>query len=139
MGSIKRPGLDIWKMSLLNDQVHHRKNRFYFRAATANFWALLNDLVWIFGKNLYQTTITIFFSNSRSLERPGLIIESLEEDVPQLANKSIYFDPFEWMKFYSAILKSQKKSFCRVPLANVIGLLFWIVSFDPWLAFVLTS
>ena len=91
---------------------------FYFRAATANFWALLNDLVWIFPKSIYQTTRLIsekidrtvlfqgchgqflvsikrsgldiwkkisikrpvlsFFSNSRSLEQPGLIIESLE-------------------------------------------------------------
>ena len=25
---------------------------FYFRAATANFWSLLNNLVWIFGKSL---------------------------------------------------------------------------------------
>ena len=41
LGSIKRPGLDIWKKSLLNDK--------YF-----------------------------LFSNSRSLKRPGLIIESLE-------------------------------------------------------------
>ena len=26
---------------------------FYFNATTANFWALLNNLVWIFGKSLY--------------------------------------------------------------------------------------
>ena len=30
-------------------------------------------------KSLYQTTSTIFFSNSRSLERPGLFIETLEQ------------------------------------------------------------
>ena len=42
MGSIKQPGLDIWKISLLS-------NHYY-----------------------------IFFSNSNSLEQPGLIIESLE-------------------------------------------------------------
>ena len=39
--SIKRPGLDIWKKSLLNNQYY-------------------------------------LFSNSRSLEQPGLIIETLE-------------------------------------------------------------
>ena len=44
----------------------------------ANFWSLLNDLVWIFGKSLYLTTSSIFFSNSRSLEGPGLKIETLE-------------------------------------------------------------
>ena len=29
-------------------------------------------------KNLYQMSNTIFFSNSRNLERPGLVIETLE-------------------------------------------------------------
>ena len=42
LGSIKQPGLDIWKKSILNDQYH------------------------------------LILSNSRSLEQPGLIIESLE-------------------------------------------------------------
>ena len=65
---IKPPGPSQKKLIVL----------FYFRAATANFWALLNNLVWIFGKSLYQTTSTIFFSNSRSLERPGFIIETLD-------------------------------------------------------------
>ena len=51
---------------------------FYFSAARANFWSLLKDIVGIFGKSLYQTTSTIFLSNSSSLERPGLIIDSLE-------------------------------------------------------------
>ena len=40
--------------------------------------SILNDLVWIFEKRLYETTSTLFFSNSKSLERPGLIIETLE-------------------------------------------------------------
>ena len=39
----------------------------------------------VFGKSLYETTSTIYFSNSRSLERPGLIRESLEY-VLKLAN-----------------------------------------------------
>ena len=30
---------------------------FYFRAATANFWALLNNLVWIFRKRLYYSDL----------------------------------------------------------------------------------
>ena len=47
---------------------------FYFRAATANFWALLHNLVWKFPSNDHY----LFSSNSRSLEWPGLIIESLE-------------------------------------------------------------
>ena len=51
-------------------------------AAMANFWSLLNNLVWIFGKSLYWTTSTIFCSNSRSLEQPGLIIEILEYVYP---------------------------------------------------------
>ena len=38
---------------------------FDFRAATANFWSPLNNLVWIFGKSLYLTTSNIFFSNSK--------------------------------------------------------------------------
>ena len=45
--SIKRPGLSFFKKSLLNDQVHLRKKMillFDFRAATANFWSLLNNL-----------------------------------------------------------------------------------------------
>ena len=58
--SIIRPGLSQKKSIIL----------FYFRAATANFWAPLNYLVWINGKSL-------FFPTSRSLERPGLIIETL--------------------------------------------------------------
>ena len=66
--SIKWPGPSQKKMILL----------FYFRVTTANFWSLLNNLVWIFRKNLYQTTSTIYFSNSRSLEWPGLIVETLE-------------------------------------------------------------
>ena len=66
--SIKQPGPSQKKLILL----------FYFRAATANFWSLLNNLVWIFGEVSYQTTSTIFFLNSRSLERPGLIIETFE-------------------------------------------------------------
>ena len=41
--SIKRPGPSQKKSIVL----------FYFRAATANFWSLLNNLVWIFGKSLY--------------------------------------------------------------------------------------
>ena len=42
--------------------------------------SLLNILVWIFGKSFYQmTSCTIFFSNSRSIERSGLIIETLEQ------------------------------------------------------------
>ena len=41
-------------------------------------WSLLNNLVWIFGKSLYQMTSTIFFSNFRSLARPGFIIETLK-------------------------------------------------------------
>ena len=41
--SIKQPGPSQKKLIIL----------FYFRAATANFWSLLNNLVWIFGKSLY--------------------------------------------------------------------------------------
>ena len=47
---------EFFKKYLLNDQVHLKKKMiilFYFRAAIANFWALLNNLVWIFGKCLY--------------------------------------------------------------------------------------
>ena len=45
-----------------------------------NFGALLNDLVWVFGKKslLCKQPVLSFFFNSKSLERPGLIIESLE-------------------------------------------------------------
>ena len=88
--SIKRPALLndlvwIFKKSLHIKQPGQSQKTliilFYFWAATANFWSLLNDLVWIFGKSLYQTTGTIFFSNSRSVERPGFIIETLEYSV----------------------------------------------------------
>ena len=65
--SIKQPGPSQKKLILL----------FYFRAATANFWSLLNNLVWIFGKVSSKRPI-LSFSNSRSQEWPGLIIESLE-------------------------------------------------------------
>ena len=41
--SMKQPGPSQKQLIVL----------FYFRAATANFWALVNDLVWIFGKNLH--------------------------------------------------------------------------------------
>ena len=53
--SIKRPGPSQKKSILL----------FYFRAAMVNFWALLINLV----------SIKRLFFNSRSLERPGLLIE----------------------------------------------------------------
>ena len=46
--------------------------------------SLLNVLVWIFGKSLYQTTSTIFFSNSGSLEQPGLIIKTFEQYLVEL-------------------------------------------------------
>ena len=69
---IKRPGPSQKKSIEL----------FYFWAATANFWSLLNDQVWtldIWKKSpINDQCSTIFFSNSRSLERPGLIIETLE-------------------------------------------------------------
>ena len=45
--------------------------RFYLTAAMANFWYLLNNLVWKFGKSLYQTTSTIFFQ----------ILEALNDQV----------------------------------------------------------
>ena len=41
--TIKRPGPSQKKLIVL----------FYFRAAMANFWALLNNLVWKFRKSLY--------------------------------------------------------------------------------------
>ena len=50
--SIKRPGPSQKKSIVL----------LYFRAATANFWALLNDLVWIFGKKyLLNNQYYLFF------------------------------------------------------------------------------
>ena len=51
--------------------------RFHFRAATANFWSLLYELAWIFGKSLLNDQY-YHFSNSRRLERPSLIIETLK-------------------------------------------------------------
>ena len=51
---------------------------FYFRATKANFWSLLNNMDFIFGKSLYYTASAIYFLNPRSPERPGLIIETLE-------------------------------------------------------------
>ena len=63
-GSTKRPGLNFPKKSLLNNQVHLRKNLmvlFYFKAATTNFWALLNNLVQIFGKSLFKRPALPFF------------------------------------------------------------------------------
>ena len=57
--SMKRQGPSQKKLSTL----------FYFRAATVNFWTLLNNLVWIFRNRLYKKTSTTFFSNSRSLLR----------------------------------------------------------------------
>ena len=61
-----------------------------FRAAKANFWSLLNALVWIF-----HIVRTIFFSNSVSLERTGLIIKILEYFILQRLYK-IIFDLPTW-------------------------------------------
>ena len=68
--SIKQPGPSQKKMIVLFD----------FRDARANFWSLLNDLIWIFGKkiSIEQPLLCIFFQICRSLEQPGLLIESLE-------------------------------------------------------------
>ena len=65
----------VWilqKISIKHRAPSQKKSivQFHFRAATANIWALLKCLIWIFGKSLYQTT--------RSQERPGLKIETLE-------------------------------------------------------------
>ena len=61
-----------------------------FRAAKVNFWSLLNALVWIF-----HIVRTIFFSNSVSLERTGLIIKILEYFILQRLYK-IIFDLPTW-------------------------------------------
>ena len=49
--SIKRKGPSQKKSIVL----------FYFRAATANFWSLLNDLVWIFKKVSIKWPVLTFF------------------------------------------------------------------------------
>ena len=50
--SIKRPGPSQKKMIV----------PFHFRAAKANFWSLLKDLVWIFGKkSLLNSQYYLFF------------------------------------------------------------------------------
>ena len=77
--SIKQPGPSQKQSTIL----------FYFRAATANFWSLLNNLVLVSGKSLYQTTSTIFFFYSRSLEQPVLKIETLEYTVSALTYPDI--------------------------------------------------
>ena len=51
---------------LLNAQVHLRKKLivlFYFKTAMANFWFLLNNLVWIFGKKSLLNDQYYIFSN----------------------------------------------------------------------------
>ena len=95
--SIKRSGLRFFKMTLLNNQVHLWKKsiiRFYFSAATANFWSLLNDLVWIFGIKSIKRPVLSFFSNSRSLERTGLIIES-NCTIPSYQNLLTFGETFQ--------------------------------------------
>ena len=69
--SIKRPGLNFSEKSLLNDQVHLRKN-----------WSSWFIYYWIFGKSLH-------FSNPRSLERPGLIIGDLRVTILKIARGSL--------------------------------------------------
>ena len=46
--SIKQPGSSQKKID-------------YFRAATANYWSLLNDLVWMFGKVSIKQPALYFF------------------------------------------------------------------------------
>ena len=96
-------------MTLLNNQVHLRKKsiiRFYFSAATVNFWSQLNDLVWIFGIKSIKRPVLSFFSNSRSLERPGLIIETLE----YIQCCSIFILPFFKDDLYPKTCKQESKS-----------------------------
>ena len=52
-------------MIKLKNQVNLRNNRWYCFISGPTF-------------GVYQTTSTIYFSNSRSLERQGLMIETLE-------------------------------------------------------------
>ena len=78
--SIKRPGLNLPKKSLFNDQVHLRKNRSsWFIYVLLCLLSPSNVLVWIFGKSLYQRTVlSKKFSNPRCLEWPGIIIATLK-------------------------------------------------------------
>ena len=66
--SIKRPGPSQKESIIL----------FHFRAATANFWVSFKQP----GLDIWKKSLSkdqyYLFSNSRSLEQPGLIIESLE-------------------------------------------------------------
>ena len=69
--SIKRPGPSQKKSILL----------FHCRATTANLWALLNHLVWIFGKKSLLNDQYCLFSNSSRLEQPGLMILTLDREI----------------------------------------------------------
>ena len=96
--SIERPGLKFSQKSLLNDQYHlvsaevDRTVIFiYF-----SLLSLLNVLVWIFGKILYQKSSIILFSNFRFLERPGLVsnrdlrVDKTHACVAKLFESNIY-------------------------------------------------
>ena len=75
-----RPGLNFFKKSLLNDQVYLKKmdRTVLFQSWHGQFLVSIKQPGLNIGKSLYQTTSTILFSNSRSLEQPSLIIETLE-------------------------------------------------------------
>ena len=49
---------------------------FYFRAARANFWSLKLPGLGFCQKSLLNNHYSLFFSNSRSLGQPGLILKT---------------------------------------------------------------
>ena len=79
--SIKWPVLNNSKKSLSNNKVHLRKNWTYcFVSGLPRPIFGPYQMTWsgYLEKSLCYTTSTIFFSNSRGLERPVLMIETLE-------------------------------------------------------------
>ena len=73
--------MNFFKKSLSNNQVHLRKNWMYcFVSGLPRPIFGPYQMTWsgYLEKSLCYTTSTIFFSNSRGLERPVLMIETLE-------------------------------------------------------------
>ena len=97
--SIKRPGLKFSKKSLLNHQVHLKKINctVLFQGCHSQFLGSIKQPGLDIWKKSIKRPVLSFFSNSRSLERPGLIIETLE-NASWVKRRSFQENIFKWMK-----------------------------------------
>ena len=80
LGSLlKYPGLNFLKSSIKQPMISKKKSilLFYLFAYLLAYRLYLTSWSRFLGK-VYETNSSIFFSNPWSLERPGLIIETLE-------------------------------------------------------------